>query len=505
MGELSLQGVCKRFGEFKALDDVTLRARGGSVLAVLGENGAGKTTLMNVLYGLYRPDAGRISVDGRPIELASPRDAIAQGIGMIHQHFHLAGALSVAENIVVGLQRGVRALGMAEHERRIQALCTEYGFEIDVRAPVWKLPMGMRQRAEIAKSLYRNARILVLDEPTSVLAPGEIKGLLDSLSRLKAAGTTVLFVTHKLDEVFALADDVVVMRHGTVVATRRAGDTTARELSQLMVGREIAPPALQRAASAGDVALCVSGLRARNERGIRAVDGVDLELRRGEILGVTGVDGNGQKELAEVLAGLRMPESGSIELAGQDITRASIRDRIHRHRIGFVPEDRHSTGLVLKHPVWKNFFLRNFYRAPQARRGVLDFGLMKQEGQRLARQYDCRLRSIDQPVAELSGGNQQKIILAREIEAGPQLLIVMQATKGLDLGAIEFVQRKLLEQRERGVAVLYISTELEHVLEVADRVGVMVRGRIGGVLLRAQATRERIGLLMSGAAREVTP
>ena len=502
MGELSLQGVCKRFGEFKALDEVTLAARGGSVLAVLGENGAGKTTLMNVLYGLYRPDAGRIRVDGRIVELASPRDAIAHGIGMIHQHFHLAGALSVAENILVGLERGARPLSLAQHEARIASMCAGYGFDIDVRAPVWKLPMGMRQRTEIAKALYRNARILVLDEPTSVLAPTEVQSLLESLRTLKAAGTTILFVTHKLEEVFALADDVVVMRHGKVVAARAAADTTARELSQLMVGREIAPVSAPRAAAVGEVALRVSGLRARNDRGVRALHDVGLQLRRGEVLGVTGVDGNGQKELAEVLAGLRPAESGSIELAGEEIAHASIRERVHRHRIGFVPEDRHASGLVLKHPVWKNFFLRNFYRAPQARRGLMDRARMKREAQRLARQYDCRLRGIEQPAAQLSGGNQQKIILAREIEAGPQLLVVMQPTKGLDLGAIEFVQRKLLEQRDAGVAVLYISTELEQVLEVADRVAVMCAGRITGVLPRGEATPERIGLLMSGVDEE---
>ena len=497
-----MQGVCKSFGAFKALSDVSLSAERGSVLAVLGENGAGKSTLMKVLYGLYRPDAGHISVDGRPVVLHSPRDAIQYGIGMIHQHFHLAGALSVAENVVVGLEKGVRPLALAEHAGRLGALCADYGFDVDLAAPVWKLPMGMRQRAEIVKALYRDARILVLDEPTSVLAPGEIAGLLESIRRLRAGGATVLFITHKLEEVFAVADQVVVMRQGRVVATRATADTSARELSQLMVGREIAAVASSRVAPAGEPLLEARELRARNDRGVRALHGVSLDLRRGEVLGVTGVDGNGQKELAEVLAGLRTLDSGSIRVAGRDVTRASIRERTHTHRIGFVPEDRHGAGLVLSHPVWKNFFLRSFYRSPQARRGLMQYRRMKTEAMRLAAQYDCRLRSIEQPAAELSGGNQQKIILAREIEAAPQLLIVMQATKGLDLGAIAFVQRKLLEQRDAGVAVLYISTELEQALEVSDRIAVMCAGVVSGVLSREDATPERLGMLMSGVAEE---
>lgn len=503
MSYLTLQGVCKSFGTFKALDGVSLQADKGSVLAILGENGAGKTTLMNVLYGLYRPDAGKISVDGLPVLLSSPRDAIAHRIGMIHQHFHLAGALTVTENILVGLRGGAAKLDVSAHERQIEKMSSDFGFEIDVRAPVWKLPMGMRQRAEILKALYRQAKILVLDEPTSVLAPDEIVALLDSLARLKAAGTTILFVTHKLDEVFTAADNVVVMRHGKVVVNRPTRETSARELSQHMVGREVAPVATARQNAPGEELLRLTNVSARNERGVKALDGISLQLRRGEVLGITGVDGNGQKELAEVMAGLRKQGEGSIVLDGLDLSGTPIRERIHTHRIGFVPEDRHSTGLVLNHPVWKNFFLRSFYRRPISRRGLLNHRLMRQEAMRLARQYDCRLRGIDQPAGELSGGNQQKIILAREIEAKPQLLIVMQATKGLDIGAIEFVQRKILEQRDAGVAVLYISTELEHVLEVSDRVAVMYRGHISGELQRGAVTPERIGMLMAGMTGDV--
>lgn len=445
MSFLSVQRVSKSFGVFKALDEVSLQAEKGSVVAVLGENGAGKTTLMNVLYGLYRPDSGSISVGGRPVALNSPRDAIAHRIGMIHQHFHLAGALTVAENILVGYQPPSASLDLRAQARLIERMSEDFGFDIDVHAPIWKLPMGMRQRAEILKALYRRAEILVLDEPTSVLAPDEISALLASLKRLKAAGTTILFVTHKLDEVFAASDRVVVMRQGKVVVNVPTQATSARELSQCMVGRDVSPVPAARRAPVGEPLLRMENVTARNERGIQALDALALQLHRGEVLGVTGVDGNGQKELAEVVAGLRKPDRGRIELAGQDITDAPIRERLHAHRIGFVPEDRHTTGLVLSHPVWKNFFLRGFYRSPWSRHGLLDHGHMRQQAQQLVRQYDCRLRDIHQPAAELSGGNQQKIILAREIEAGSQLLVVMQATKGLDIGAIEFVQRKLIE------------------------------------------------------------
>jgi general nucleoside transport system ATP-binding protein len=505
MSYLVLQGVCKSFGAFKALDGVSLQANKGSVLAVLGENGAGKTTLMNVLYGLYRPDSGQISVGGQPVVLHSPRAAIAHRIGMIHQHFHLAGALTVIENIMVGLQPGIALLDRSAHERQIGKMSADFGFEIDLRAPVWKLPMGMRQRAEILKALYRRAEILVLDEPTSVLAPDEIVALLSSLQRLKASGTTVLFVTHKLDEVFIAADHVAVMRHGKVVLSKPTRETNARELSQRMVGREVTPVQLARRRAPGEILLRMEKVRARNDRGVMALDGISLNLRRGEVLGVTGVDGNGQRELAEVLAGLRRQDEGNISMDNRDMSSASIRERIHTHRVGFVPEDRHSTGLALNQPVWKNFFLRNFYLRPFSRRGLLDQRRMRLDAQRLVRQYDCRLRGIEQPTGELSGGNQQKIILAREIEVKPQLLIVMQATKGLDIGAIEFVQRKILEQRDAGVAVLYISTELEHVLEVADRVAVMYCGRITGELERAKVTRDRLGLLMSGVVEEYSP
>lgn len=500
MSYLELRNLSKSFGDFSALKDVSVSFDKGSITAVLGENGAGKTTLMNVLYGLYRPSGGQILLDGRPIVLRSPKDAIRHRIGMIHQHFHLAPALTVAENVLIGSDRFAARLRLREHVQAIAKLSDDFGFDIDPDAPVWKLPLGMQQRAEILKALYRKAEVLILDEPTSVLAPDEIKALLRILIRLRDAGTTVLFVTHKLDEVFATADRIAVMRHGELVSCVPAGRTSQAELARQMVGHELPPvPASRGGGVAGDVQLRVTGLAAKNDRGGAALEGVSFELRAGEVLGITGVDGNGQRELAEVIAGLRKQDAGSIELKGVSIGSASIRDRLHKHALSYVPEDRHKTGLVLDHAVWLGFFLRGFYRAPAARWTLLQRRSMRTRAEDLVKGYDCRLRSIDQPIRELSGGNQQKVIIARELEATPSLLVIAQATKGLDIGAIDFVQRKILEQRDRGVAVLYISTELEHVLQVADRVGVMYRGQLSKPVDKRELSMEQLGARMSGA------
>jgi general nucleoside transport system ATP-binding protein len=501
MSGLRLSQVGKQFGDFSALTDVSLTFGRGSITAVLGENGAGKTTLMNILYGLYQPTTGEVRLEGRALALRSPKDAIACGIGMIHQHFHLAPALTVAENVLIGAAPPWRRVDLREQARAIRQLGDDHGFDIDPQAAVWKLPMGMQQRAEILKALYRKARVLILDEPTSVLAPTEVASLLSILARLRDAGTIILFVTHKLDEVFSCADRVAVMRQGRLVFEAAARDTSAAELSRQMVGRELPPaPVASGSRRVGPARLRLGRVCARSDRGTVALDHVDLEVRGGEVLGVTGVDGNGQRELAEVIAGLRQPHAGSIELDAVDVTHEGVRERLHRRGLGYVPEDRHTTGLVLDHPVWMGFFLRAFYRRPASAGGLMLRRRMRERAAQWVQEYDCRLRSIEQPARELSGGNQQKVILAREIEAQPAVLVVSQATKGLDIGAIDFVQRKILEQRERGTAVLYVSTELEHVLEVADRVSVMYRGTLSAPIDRAQLSMERIGALMSGSA-----
>jgi simple sugar transport system ATP-binding protein len=494
--------VTKTFGAFKALDRVTLRIRKGSIHAILGENGAGKTTLMNVLYGLYQPDEGTILIDGRPVAIHSPKDAIALGIGMIHQHFMLVSSLTVAENVVLGLGGQGASLDLRAHARRIAELSRGFGFEVDPMAPVWRLPMGMRQRVEILKALYRDAGILILDEPTSVLAPGEIERFLAGLRRLRDGGHTILFITHKLEEVMAVADRVTVMRNGAVTAEDETAATDRRRLARLMVGRDVVFELDEGQGEPGAVVLEAEGLVAENDRGLRALDGLSLALRAGEILGVAGVDGNGQSELAEVIAGLRPLQGGRIRVHGRDISDLDVRQRRTVAGIGFVPEDRQGTALVLDYAAPENLILHDFDRRPVARLGILNFGLINRRAAELVRKYDVRLRGLRQPVRLLSGGNQQKLILAREIEAAPAILVVLQPCKGLDVGAIEFVQNTLLEQRAGGMATLYVSTEIEHVLAVADRIAVMYRGRITGILDRGEATPERLGLLMAGAVAD---
>ena len=499
MDHVVIDRVTKTFGAFKALDRVTLRIRKGSIHAILGENGAGKTTLMNVLYGLYQPDEGTIRIDGRPVAIHSPKDAIALGIGMIHQHFMLVSSLTVAENVVLGLGGQGPSLDLRAHARRIAELSRDFGFEVDPTAPVWRLPMGMRQRVEILKALYRDAAILILDEPTSVLAPGEIERFLVGLRRLCDGGYTILFITHKLEEVMAVADRVTVMRNGAVTAEDETAATDRRRLARLMVGREVVFELEERHGEPGAVVLEAEGLIAENDRGLRALDDLSLNLRTGEILGIAGVDGNGQSELAEVIAGLRPLQAGRIRIHGRDISNLDVRQRRTVAGIGFVPEDRQGTGLVLDYGAPENLILHAFDRKPVARLGILNFGLINRRAAELVRKYDVRLRDLRQPVRLLSGGNQQKLILAREIEAAPAILVVLQPCKGLDVGAIEFVQNTLLGQRARGMATLYVSTELEHVLAVADRIAVMYRGRITGILDRGDATPERLGLLMAGS------
>ncbi|ODT32377.1 MAG: ATPase [Kaistia sp. SCN 65-12] len=498
MAYIHIDGISKSFSGFKALDDVSIEIAKGAIHAILGENGAGKTTLMNILYGLYRPDEGQITLDGKPLRMTSPRDAIAGGIGMIHQHFMLVDTLSVTENIVLGLSGGIRPANLKTHEARIRALSGKVNFDIDPAAPIWSLPMGMRQRVEILKALYREAQVLILDEPTSVLAPTEIESFLDSLRTLRAAGHTILLITHKLDEVMQVADRITVMRHGKVADEMDAADSTPRELARRMVGRDVILDLKREQTTPGDVVLEVRGLTARNDQGVRALDDVGFAVRAGEVLGVTGVDGNGQRELSEVIAGLRALDGGVILAEGKDISGFDVKARKNEAGIGFVPEDRQHTGLVLDYPVATNFVLRDYDRAPVSRHGILDYGFIARNAVDLVKRYDVRLRSPQQPIRFLSGGNQQKVILAREIEARPRILIVMQACKGLDVGAIEFVQNMIFSLKKEGVGVLYVSTELEHVLDISDRIAVMCRGAITGIISPKEATPERLGELMAG-------
>ncbi len=500
---LLLRGISKLFGTFRALDHVDIEIKRGTVHAVLGENGAGKTTLMNVLFGLYQPDEGEISLNGTVRAIPSPKQAMEMGIGMIHQHFMLVDTLTVAENVALGLPGQGATLKLQAITDRLTELSDEYGFDIDPHEEVWKLPIGMRQRVEILKVLFRDADIIILDEPTSVLAPNEISSFLDGLARLRDAGKTVIFITHKLDEVEAVADTVTIMRHGHVCAEVEVAKSDAREMARLMVGREVVHDRMDRgSASPGAVIFEARDLRVRDQRGIEALRGVSIDVRAGEVLGIAGVDGNGQAELANVVAGLLTPDSGRVLIDGEDVTASSVDDRRHKYALSYVPEDRHHTGLVLDFTIAQNAMLRDFNVPPFSKNGLVNTSHVRDVAQDWVERYDVRMRSIDQTVRFLSGGNQQKLIFAREVECDPRVFVVMQPCKGLDVGAIEAVQRTVMSQRAAGKAILYISTELEHIMTVADRIAVMCAGEITGILTPDEATDERIGTLMGGHAEE---
>ncbi len=495
---LRLAGITKLFGDFKALDDVNIDVAEATVHAILGENGAGKTTLMNIIYGLYQPEQGDIFLKGCKVAIPTPRDAIHMGIGMIHQHFMLVDTLTVTENVILGLEGLGANIKLKEHEEKIAALSQDFGFQVDPKAEIWKLPMGMRQRVEILKVLYRDASLLILDEPTSVLAPNEITSFLDGLDRLRASGKTVLFITHKLEEVMSAGDRITVMRHGKITAHTDVQHTNATEMARLMVGRDVVLDLERPKVDQGEVVLEVAAANATDERGLHALKDVSLTIREGEILGIAGVDGNGQAELAEVITGMRALDSGRILVRGEDISHKTVAQRRHQHRMGYVPEDRHGTGLVLDFPVTKNCMLRDYDQAPFARHSVIQAAAVAERAEQWVEKYDVRLRSVHQQARFLSGGNQQKVIFAREVEFGPDILVVMQPCKGLDVGAIEAVQNTIIAQKKAGKAILYISTELEDILGVCDRIGVMCHGEITGVISPEEATAERVGMLMAG-------
>ncbi|RBI69853.1 ABC transporter ATP-binding protein [Roseovarius sp. TE539] len=494
---LALEGIVKRFGAFRANDDVNLKIADQSIHAILGENGAGKSTLMNVIYGLYTPDAGRILSRGKEVTIGDPREAMALGIGMVHQHFKQVNTMSVVENVVLGLP-GRQILDLDEDRRRIETMAAELGSEIDPDQLMSTLPIGTQQRVEILKMLYREADLLILDEPTSVLTPNEIESFFKLLSRLRESGRTILLITHKLDEVMDLSDRVTVMRQGRVEAELETSATTPKELARVMVGRDVVFDVPHTPPKVGAPVLELDRISAVDDRGVSALDELSLSVREGEILGIVGIDGNGQRELAETVAGLRNLTSGKITVSGRDAEGYDPAERKHKLGVGYVPEDRQKVGLDLDSDVSLNMVLRGFRERPFAIRGWMDYARIRSHAEDLAKRYDVRMQGVSQIARDLSGGNQQKIILAREIEDNPRVLVVSQPTKGLDVGAIEFVQRTLLSQRDRGDAILYISSELEELLLVADRLAVIFKGRIVGELPASEATSEKLGLLMTG-------
>jgi general nucleoside transport system ATP-binding protein len=494
---LEARGITKRFPGVLANDDVDFDLRRGEVHCVLGENGAGKTTLMNVIFGLYQPDAGELRVDGERVEFHSSADAIARGIGMVHQHFHLVQVFTVAENVILGeeISRGA-VLDLDEARRRIADLGHRYGLEVDPDAKIEDLSVGQQQRVELLKALFRDADILILDEPTAVLTPGEVDEFFDIVRSLTDQGKSIVFITHKLREVLAVADRITVLRNGRVVGSVDPGEATQESLATLMVGREIILSIDKTPADPGDVVLRVHDLTVADERGVLAVSGLGLEVRKGEIFGLAGVEGNGQRELVEAIAGMRPPLDGTIELDGVDLAGASPRE-VDQMGVGHVPEDRNKHGLVGSFTIADNLVLNTYRQAPFVRRRVRQLRAIDEQARDLVRRYDVRAPGIHAPVSNLSGGNQQKVIIARELSGDPRLLLVAQPTRGLDVGSIEFIHRRIVEMRDAGTAVLLVSAELDEIFTLADRIGVLFRGRLVGEFDRADATRETIGLLMA--------
>ena len=492
-----MRGITKRFPGTLANDKIDLEVRPGEIHALLGENGAGKTTLMNILYGLLTPDEGEILIDGALAVIRDPADAIARGIGMVHQHFMLVPVLTVAENVVLGseVMRGPILLDQAEAERRIRALSEQVGFSIDPGQRVEQLSVGQQQRVEIVKALYRRARILVLDEPTAVLTPQETDEIFTVLRRLRGEGTSIVFISHKLDEVLRIADRITVIRRGRVVGERAPGATSEQELAELMVGREVSLRVERGVSHPAEVVLSVRGLHVKDDRGHETVRGVDLEVRRGEIVGIAGVAGNGQEELVEAIAGLRKPAGGRVEMERRDITGRSPR-AVRERGIGYVPADRQRYGLVLAHPLYDNCVLTEYYRAPYARGIVRDEAAIRKHAAAVIEEFDVRTPGPAVRAETLSGGNQQKLVVAREF-GGDKLLILDQPTRGLDVGSTEFIHKRTVQQRDLGTAVLLVSADLDEVLELSDRILVIHRGRVVAEFDAATAERERIGLLMA--------
>ncbi len=507
---LSMEGITKRFGPTLANDHIDFRVREGEIRGVLGENGAGKTTLMNVLFGLYQADEGEIRLRGRKVEIRSPHDAIKLGIGMVHQHFLLVPPFTVTENVILGLRspKGL-LLDIRDAEKRIRALSDEYGLEVDPRARVWQLAVGAQQRVEIIKAFYRGADLLILDEPTAVLTPQEVEEFFAFLRRINECGTTIIFITHKLDEVMTISDRVTVLRDGRVVDTLDTFRTNPRELSKMMVGREVFLEFARPPLRAGKEVLRIENLRVRNDRRLEAIKGVSLCVREGELVGIAGVAGNGQQELAEAIFGLRPVESGETYIGGKKTTNCSTRE-ILCQKVAYIPADRLKRGLVLDFSVAGNCilgyqddlpFARSLLR-PQRTGWLQDHRAIDTHACALVNEFDIRAASHTVKTRTLSGGNLQKLVLARALSCNPKLLVALNPTRGLDVGATEFVRQQLLLQRDQGRAILLISVDLGEILGLCDRIVVLHRGQIMGILSGDEANVEQIGLMMAGAKKQ---
>ncbi|AEH51296.1 ABC transporter ATP-binding protein [Pseudothermotoga thermarum] len=490
--------IVKKFPGVVANDDVNLTVFKGEIHAIVGENGAGKTTLMNQLYGLLQPDSGEIRIFGQPVKFKGPRDAIAKGIGMVHQHFMLVNNLTVAENVVLGAETTKGFIfDLKTARKKVEELSKSYGLLVDPIAKIEDLPVGMQQRVEIIKTLYRGAEILILDEPTAVLTPQETKELFGILRKLKESGKTIIFISHKLEEVMEISDRITVMRQGKVVGVLNKHETNPKEIARLMVGRDVVFTVEKLPANPKEVVLRVEDLWVKDYRHLDAVKGVSFEVRAGEIYGIAGVAGNGQTELVEALTGLRKIEKGKVIFLGQDVTNKSVRE-LRQLGLAHIPEDRHKYGLVLQFPAYYNVILGRHNRQPFAKSGFLVHREIYSFAEKLLEEFDVRPRNIKMLGGNFSGGNQQKLVVAREMSAMPKLIVVSQPTRGLDVGATEFIHRILIKLRDSGVAILLVSMELDEILSLSDRLAVMYRGEFMGEVDPKKVSIGEIGLMMTG-------
>lgn len=497
---LELRGITKQFPTVLANDDVSLSVEAGEIVALLGENGAGKTTLMNVLFGLYSPDSGSVSIDGEQLELGNPSASIQAGVGMVHQHFMLVPVFTVAENVILGLEP-VHSLGWIDSDdarSMVSDISERYSLSVDPDAMVEDISVGVQQRVEIIKVLVRNARYIIFDEPTAVLTPQEVEEFFGIVRELRADGKGVIFISHKLGEALEIADRIVVMRDGRTVGEADPSTSTEEQLAQLMVGRPVDLIVHKEKATPGEVVLSVEHLVVLDDRAHRSVDGVTFEVRAGEIVGIAGVQGNGQTELVESITGMRPSLAGRVWVGGEDITTDTPRE-VHRRGIAHVPEDRQHSGLILGFTVAENMVLDSYYGRPYSRGIRMDWDAARESAARLVDEYDVKTTRVDVPVATLSGGNQQKVIVAREFDRNVKLVVAAQPTRGVDVGSIEYIHSQIVEQRDQGAAVLIVSSELDEVMALSDRLLVLFKGRVAGEFDPETATLTEIGLAMLGS------
>ena len=502
---IEMIGITKIFPGIIANDNINLTVRENEVLALLGENGAGKSTLMSILFGSYDPDQGIIKIRGKEVKIKDPNAATALGIGMVHQHFKLIHNYTVAENIVLGIEPSNKfgLIDLAAAEKRVAELSEQYGLMVNPKAKIEDITVGMQQRVEILKTLYRNADIIIFDEPTAVLTPQEIDELMTIIRRLKAEGKTIIIITHKLKEIKAVGDRCTVLRRGKVIGTVKVSDVTERELAEMMVGRAVKFEIEKKPCVPGRTVVSIQNISVKNSRGQIAIRDLSLDVHAGEIVGIAGVDGNGQSELIYALTGLSPVESGKIILNDADITHLSIKERIEAG-IGHIPEDRQKHGLVSQFTIAENVCIKDYYSAPYTQKGcILNYGSMNQLGEKLIADFDIRAgEGAHTPAGSMSGGNQQKMIIARELNLSPDFLVIAQPTRGLDVGAIEYIRQRIIEERDKGRAILLISFELDEIMNLCDRIATISKGTIVGIFKEGEVTEREIGIMMAGSKKQ---